>query len=61
MDSTTTVRYWVTSTGKARGGWIVAAYGTTVEGNSVKLPNFRENIATKAEAKALAAQLNGGK
>jgi len=51
------IRYWVTSTGAGRGGWIVAAVGLD-KGKEVSFPHYRTGIATKAEAKRLADQLN---
>jgi len=51
------IRFWVTSNGKARGGWIVASVGIAKDGNEYAGPKI-EGIATKKEAKRIAANLN---
>jgi hypothetical protein len=51
------IRFWVTSNGKPRGGWIVASVGVDKDGKEYAGP-MREGIATKKEAKRIAANLN---
>lgn len=50
-------RFWVTSNGKARRGWIVASVFVDKNGNEFNGPK-QEGIATKKEAKRIAANLN---
>lgn len=51
------IRFWVTSNGKPRGGWIVASVGVGKDGREYAGPK-QEGIATKKEAKRIAANLN---
>lgn len=51
------IRFWVTSNGKPRGGWIVASVGVDKDGREYAGPK-QEGIATKKEAKRIAANLN---
>lgn len=52
------VRYYVGSTGKARGGWLVATVEVDEAGNEKAGKNFQEGIATKKEAREIADAKN---
>ena len=52
------LRYFVGSQPTAHGGWFVAAVILSTVGGKETSRFYRQNIKTKKEAKALAAQLN---